>query len=267
MSKLKRVSEVMSTPTYSVNRTTPLEEVDELLEEYRISALAVTNDDGGIAGVISRADLIHRALTVEPKDGTRTLVLPEIRVEHAMTPNPICVARDDSVARAAMLMADARVHRVFVTDGDNLEGVVTAKDVMSVVAEEHLSVRLEDCMMPKLISVARGASVKAAVELITSASEDGLLVEDAGYPVGILTIEELLLAQHWPPSIAVEEFMYARPLCLPKTMALHRAAAFALMNDVRHVVVVDDHGVQGMVASLDFVRAYARAYWASEQAS
>ncbi len=254
------IADAMSTPTCFVADNAGLEQVDEVMQDNGISAVAVIGNKGDLLGVVSRMDLIRAASSVNEHRGARTLVLPEVPVSEVMTRSPLVVKPSDSLAHAAKLMSDKGVHRVFVRDGDELVGVVATLELMQAVRDEGFAIPLSECMSDGVLSVPRGAPIDEVRGLIADRHKHGILVEDEGQPIGVVTLEELMLAQHWPSTFGVEEFMYPRPLCLPVNMPLHRAAGIALANRVRHVVVMDAGGVQGIVTGSDFVSAYARVH-------
>ena len=55
-----------------------------------------------------------------------------------MTPRPFTVTPDDDVREAARQMLYADVHRLFVTDGDRLIGVISTTDIVRAVANGAL---------------------------------------------------------------------------------------------------------------------------------
>jgi CBS domain-containing protein len=54
----RRVSEVMTADAIAVSESTPLEEVVQLMEEHQIKRVPVMRD-GGVVGIIARADLMR----------------------------------------------------------------------------------------------------------------------------------------------------------------------------------------------------------------
>jgi CBS domain-containing protein len=75
-----RVKDVMSERVISVSEETPLAEIADLLERYRIKRVPVLKD-GKLVGIVSRANLIRALASVEP--GAQTLSTPsdqDIRV-------------------------------------------------------------------------------------------------------------------------------------------------------------------------------------------
>jgi CBS domain-containing protein len=61
--------------------------------------------------------------------------LPEERVSHFMTADPVLVTGDRTIHELARMMIDAHIHRVIVTDGQSRPiGVVSSTDLLAAVA-------------------------------------------------------------------------------------------------------------------------------------
>jgi len=72
-------------------------------------------------------------------DGPEWNTLEEHDVSELMTRLPlVTLSPDDDVETAAQLMKDQAIHRVLVTDGDALIGVVSALDIAKAVADRRL---------------------------------------------------------------------------------------------------------------------------------
>ena len=56
-----RVQDVMTRTVISVRPDTPLREVAQVLDEHRISGVAVTDEAGTLLGVVSEADFLVEA--------------------------------------------------------------------------------------------------------------------------------------------------------------------------------------------------------------
>jgi CBS domain-containing protein len=56
-----------------------------------------------------------------------------IQVREIMTPMIFKVSEEDSVQDVAATMIKGRIHRVFVTRGSTLTGIVTALDMLQVI--------------------------------------------------------------------------------------------------------------------------------------
>jgi len=246
----------MSSPVHAVARDTALDEARHKLDQWQVSAAAVS-DGNTLVGVISRTDLLRIGRSEAKEDGRGvTLHLPAERsVADAMTRDVLRVSSTDSVRHAAELMVEASVHRVFVEGASGLIGVLSTRDIMDAIANERPSASLGDFMSAPITAVRAEEPIATAVERLDDAGISGLVVLDGGWPVGVFTQEEALIARDLPDSVAVEWAMNPAMLTLPHDTPLYRAAATASSMDVRRVVVTRGHLVEGVVTGLDFCRA------------
>ena len=253
-------ADYMTTPVVTVERERSLPDVDRAMQSEGVSALVVVDKGDSPMGVVTRFDLVQRAAAVTSGQPW-SLSLPEdVRVEEIMTKEVVSASTTTPLDQVARMMAKRRIHRVVITQGGRFEGVVATRDVMRATVAAELEVRLGEVMSVGLLYVRPEEEMSVVVERLAAAHVQGLLVMKDDWPVGLVTGEEVLVAQHWPATSAVEDWMSPRLLTLPKSMHLHRAAAGALALDVRHVVVMDDLGCCGLVSGIDVARAYARAF-------
>lgn len=109
--------------------------VDEEVEREREAAstfyLELWDDVG--------ADVTERIASAQ---GPEWNMLEEHDVSEVMTSVPlVTLGPDAGVEEAATLMKERGIHRVLVTDGDSLLGIVSALDVAKAVAERRLTRR------------------------------------------------------------------------------------------------------------------------------
>lgn len=249
------VADMMSSPAHTVHRDTLLDEVDRELQEHGVSALAVVGDAGELVGVVSRIDLVRAARRPRRSEAPRTITLPPRSVSGVMS-QPITVTPHMALTRAAERMVEHRIHRVVVVSGDAPIGVVSTSDLVRGAAMVRLESKLSEVMSRSLKTISASETMDRAVISVLEAGVHGLVVEREGVPVGILSLDELLIAQHWPASSLVEDWMTPRVLCLPAAMPLYRAATHALATGANHVVVMSDRGMCGIVTGMDFAQAY-----------
>jgi CBS domain-containing protein len=89
----------------------------------------------------SGADVSRRMVTL---DGRAWNELEEHDVSEVMTRAPlIALGPDAAVAAAAAMMSHDKVHRVLITDGDLLVGIVSALDIAQAVASYGLGSRAD----------------------------------------------------------------------------------------------------------------------------
>jgi CBS-domain-containing membrane protein len=139
----RRVRDVMTTSVVTVDRITPYQDIDRLLNEHRISGVPVLMMGRKIAGVVSEADL----LAVEDKPARQARMAAESRrrwrtrkPQHTalnagalMTAPAIVISPDASIPAAARMMNTHGVRRLPVVDPDGkLIGIVSRRDLLSV---------------------------------------------------------------------------------------------------------------------------------------
>jgi predicted transcriptional regulator len=131
----------------------PVSEATKLFVDRGISGAPVVDSDGEMIGVVSLRDiafasLLKSAPNRSKKDMTyytrgwehpltrrevnalESAVDRELEVKDIMTPLVVTVHKDAGIGEVADMMLMSKVHRVVVTDGDELEGIVTTTDVI-----------------------------------------------------------------------------------------------------------------------------------------
>ena len=130
-----RVADLMTIDPITVGVDASVEDAEELLRQYHISGLPVTDDAGRLVGVISQTDLLYLAApTVQALIRHRP---SGIRVGEVMSTPPVTIDTSESVRDAARVMEDGRLHRLVAVDGHGRPiGVLSAMDFVALVAED-----------------------------------------------------------------------------------------------------------------------------------
>jgi hypothetical protein len=86
------------------------------------------------------ADVSER---MDKSEGPEWNALEEHEVSEAMTRGPLlALPASASVQDAARMMDGSKVHRILVTDGDQLVGIITSSDIARAVADDRLTKRV-----------------------------------------------------------------------------------------------------------------------------
>lgn len=252
------VTRHMSSPVHTVAAATPLPRVHEELEAHRVSSLAVVEDDGRLAGVVTRTDLLRVGQReTGRRPGSPLLSFPDQPVSEVMTRDVVTVTPLTNLRLAGQKMVSGRLHRVFVVEeeGGGLRGVVSTRDVMNAVAEARLRLPLSDHMSHPVFTIRAEEPVGMATERLGKAQVQGLVVVDDGWPVGLFTQVESLLSSAASRDTPVEEVMSPSLVCMQQDTPLYRAAQQAAATSVRRVLALNKREVVGIMSGLDFVRA------------
>lgn len=249
------VSLYMTPEIVSVAPDDSLEVAYERLTEHAISALPVV-DEGRLIGLVTRTDLLkigRRDASLRPR--AHALILPPHRVLEEMTFPVRTVDAETPLDEAAARMVQERIHRVFVTHEDKLQGILTTRDLMRALIEKRMNHPVEAFMSSPVFTVRADETVGLAVERLEKARVSGLVVLEDGWPVGVFTQREALEAKDVRRNTAIEDVMNPRLLSLSPSTKMHRAAAQALAMGVRRIVVQDGDRMVGILSGLDFARA------------
>ncbi len=128
-----KVADLMQQDVVAVNPESALAEAITLLADAHVSALPVVSSTGQLVGVISASDILGAEAEVQSAEGRATL-FETTTVQELMTPTPQVIEPQADVRDAARRMLYAEVHRLFVTTGERLEGVISATDIVRGVA-------------------------------------------------------------------------------------------------------------------------------------
>jgi len=151
-------SDVMRSEVLAAEADWSLDILAEFLIDNSISGAPVTAADGELVGVVSMTDIVRQNRMSDSSSDTDTthdvylyelerhMSQEEIRVFHTqyespvlvrdiMTPMIFRVSEDTSIQEVAETMLKGGIHRVFVTRGKKLIGIVTALDMLKVIRD------------------------------------------------------------------------------------------------------------------------------------
>ena len=132
-----RVRDLMHKDVKTVGVDAAINEAIVTLTDSHISALPVVDTGGRMVGVISSTDILTSEAEATDQ-AAREALFEETAVRDLMTVHPLTVAPDEDVREAAQAMLYADVHRLFVTEGDRVVGVISTTDIVRGVATGQL---------------------------------------------------------------------------------------------------------------------------------
>lgn len=119
---------------------------------------------------------------------------------------PLQVSPAASVAEAVRLMRADEVGCVLVCQADRLVGIFTERDLMRRVLAggKPLTVPVAECMTPNPVVVYPKEPIAGALRRMEEGGYRHLpVVDDAGRPVGVLSIKRIVhyLVEHFPATV------------------------------------------------------------------
>ncbi len=157
------VAEVMTRDVSTLSPEMTLKEMDRIFVECQVSGAPVV-DGERLVGIVSQADVVRllydeqkkaqqvsdfytspfpiaiSALDQLAKDSRKIADhLTKRTVGELMTSYPLTVSGSDDVESVARLMISEKIHRVLVTEEEQLVGIVSSLDIVRLVAEVGLA--------------------------------------------------------------------------------------------------------------------------------
>ena len=116
-----------------------------------------------------------------------------MQIANWMTRNPVCITRQDTLARAKELMDAGRFRRLPVIDNDKLVGIITERDLRQ--HWDYLdSTKVDAAMTPDPVTIAPRVTAEDVARLLLQHKIGGLPVVENGKLVGIVSTSDLLRA-------------------------------------------------------------------------
>ena len=142
-----KAADLMTSFVVTVTPEATIEYAAQLMLQYRISGLPVTDSDGAVLGIVTEGDLLRRAETGTDKRHARwvSLLIGQGRlaqeyvhthgrkVGDVMTERVFTVTPETPLADLVALMETKHVKRVPVVDQGRLVGIVSRADVMAAL--------------------------------------------------------------------------------------------------------------------------------------
>lgn len=117
-----------------------------------------------------------------------------MKVRDIMTPRVVAISPDATVAEAARQMRDEKVGSVLVTQGDDLLGIITDRQITHTVVAEGLdpnNVRVSEVMFDQFVPLEPDMDLMVAVRMQRELAIRRLPVVENGKPVGIVSVSDI----------------------------------------------------------------------------
>jgi CBS domain-containing protein len=123
------VAEIMSTDLFTVTPDDPITLAASMMDWRHIRHLPV-EDNGRLAGLVSSRDVLHLLASRARIEGESS----PVSVRAIMNAKPVTVTRETPLTDALQLMVQDHVDCLPVTEGDELIGIITSRDMLEVLS-------------------------------------------------------------------------------------------------------------------------------------
>lgn len=162
--KHRTVADVMTSRVHVASRLAPFKLLVRLIEENRVSAIPIVDQQGVPVGIVSESDLLLKERRFELEASVDLLHVQKRRQDRVkaraqvaselMTSPAITVALDTNLGDAAHLMQEKNVRRLIVVDErGRIAGIVSRTDLLQVFlrSDEELRQEITKNLIPALL--------------------------------------------------------------------------------------------------------------------
>ena len=145
-----KAKDIMTREIITVSPETEIANAAKILLEERINGLPVIDAFGRLVGILCQSDLVAQQknipipsvftmlesyvpLTLIKRIDKEVEKIAALKVEQAMTSNPVTVSPETDIADVAKLMVDKKYHTLPVVEGDKVVGIVGKEDVLKTL--------------------------------------------------------------------------------------------------------------------------------------
>jgi IMP dehydrogenase len=180
---------------------------------------------------------IHRNMSIQSQ---ATEVDKVKKSESGMIVDPVTIRPEQTVKEVMKLMESYRISGVPVTEGDQLMGIVTNRDLRFETDQDK---KISEIMTKEnLITVSEGISLEDSKKLLHAHRIEKLLVvDDKGRLTGLITIKDIEKIKKYPNAckdsmgrLRVGAAVGVGPDMQERTEALLKAAADVILIDTSH---------------------------------
>ncbi|NIM46713.1 MAG: CBS domain-containing protein [Candidatus Aenigmarchaeota archaeon] len=192
-----KVNTIMSFTPPHLSPESKINESAKLILKTGLRALPVV-ENKKVVGIVSMFDIIGAASKMKEFRQTTAETIMSI---------PEIITNEDDIGRARLLMREKNISRLPVIDKNKkLCGIVTIFDLLkavkprdridfySMAAEKEtiMKIPISTIMNSSPLIVGRGATLNEIVNLMNKYKNDGVIVAENQFPVGIITAKDLL---------------------------------------------------------------------------
>ncbi|MBN4045875.1 CBS domain-containing protein [bacterium AH-315-P11] len=255
---METLQDIMTAPVLTVTPDDSVSHALGIMEQERLSALIVAQKRKPLGIFTERALIQIRA------GGTIDYSWPMHKV---MSSPPLTASVDMDYREAYQLLLQHRFRHLVVTDHDGLlMGIITGTDFLSHLGLEYFMEfkSVGQVMSRDVVTLHSSLSVYAAMKLMNDRRISSLVMEDNGYPRGIITERDLLRLIHSKKNlknIMLRDVMSTPVQTVYADVSSHEAAKNLTKNKLRRLVVTSSSGhCVGIITETDMVKGLRTSY-------
>jgi CBS domain-containing protein/DNA-binding CsgD family transcriptional regulator len=255
---MNTLQDIMTTPVVTLTPEQTVGYALTLMEQQRLSALVVAQNRKPLGIFTERALIQVRA---------GGIINSSWSIDQVMSSPPLTARADMDYREAYQLLLQHRFrHLVVIDHQDLLMGIITGTDFLAHLGLEYFMEfkSVGQIMSREIVTLKADSSVLKAVRMMNERHISSLVMEDNGYPIGIITERDLLgliRSGKSLDSLQLREVMSSPVQTVFADVSSHEAAQIITAKKLRRLVVTNSRGhCVGIVTETDMVKGLRTSY-------
>jgi len=210
---MMKVEDVMNEEVVLAGENEQVSHARNLMLKHGYSRILVVNQEGKPVGILTEKDLTRKMRSNGPKWKRRTI--DNISIRRVMTPHPVTITPFRELREAVELMIKNDISSIPVTDGDEVVGIVTKRDLMEFYRQKYTGKwKVSDLMTSEVVTVNENHSIGHVISIMEDKKIGKVIVVRDNEPVGIITSANISFANVEDPEtgVSVEKIAFLRKI-------------------------------------------------------
>jgi len=147
------IHEFAHNPLLTVNPTSPLRAINNLIKKRNYSALPIIDAQNKTMNIISHTDILHIDHTTPRNinNSWKLLELPDHPISKIMHEDIISIPNNTTIERTTQMIIDKHIHRIFIKTNDGITHMFNTKKTIQTMATEHINTPINKMMSSCMI--------------------------------------------------------------------------------------------------------------------
>lgn len=249
------VEDFMSKHIVSSYSDSNVEKAIRLMVDRNIGSVVVQDEEGPL-GLFTERDLLSKVLAVGKKIQEPILLEVMTRWFNVLSP-------EASLVDAARLMLEKKGKLIVFDDGE-LEGIVTATDIMREIYEFGKTFDFKSAYSKEVFQEGFKVRLSRIIELMNAERIGSVVISESKLPEAIFTERDLLKAVLHPSfttEAKVGEYATGNVVTAEEEIDGLEAAAIMSSHHIKRLPLTRDGELVGIVTARDLVEGFASSAW------
>jgi len=249
-----QLQDVMIRDVLTISPGATVVDAAQRMTEKNVSCILVTGPKGQVLGILSERDMLKKVVS-QSQSETPT-------VGEVMTTPIVFATPRLSILEASRMMESKQIKRLPVLQDGKLLGIVTLTDLTQALASYGMWRSVGEIMICDVACICRGARVADAAKIMAERNISSMIVTEGSVAAGIFTERDLfkkVVALGKDPTLmSVDEIMSEAVISVSPDCSVYHATRIIEEKHIRHLVVMDEKQLLGVVTQTDIFRAVRR---------